>query len=300
MLPERRPVVPLSVLAACAILFGQSTLGAEPTKLREYRDIVFASTPERELVVDLFVPTDVANPPLAVYIHGGGWRSGTHKTVPVKWIADNGFALASIEYRRSQEAKFPAQIFDCKGAIRWLRANARQYGYDASRIAVVGTSAGGQLAALLGTTAGVGELEGDIGGNLDQDSSVQAIVDYFGATDFLLRAETQPQKTERPGSVAHDLFGGSVAEKPELARQASAAFFVSKDDPPLLTIHGSADPTVLINQSERIVAAYGEQDLDAALSVVPDATHSDARFFAGDVKRAVLDFLKKHFPNSNG
>ena len=116
-----------------------------------------------------------------------------------------GIAVASISYRFSQDAKFPAQIHDCKGAIRWLRAHADQYGYSADKIAVVGSSAGGMLAALLATSADLPELEGNVGGNLNYSSRVEAPVDFYGATDFILRSKTQPRNANNPGSVVHDL-----------------------------------------------------------------------------------------------
>ena len=116
-----------------------------------------------------------------MFIHGGGWKGGARSNSKLNWVAGHGYAVASIEYRFSQEALFPAQILDCKGALRWLRAHQKEYGYDASRVVVAGTSAGGHLAALTGTSGDVEDLEGDTGGNADQSSRVQGVIDYYSA-----------------------------------------------------------------------------------------------------------------------
>ncbi|MFP6765685.1 MAG: alpha/beta hydrolase, partial [Planctomycetaceae bacterium] len=159
-----------------------------------HSDIEFANVDGHSLKLDLYLP-DNQNAPLAVFIHGGSWKQGSKDRCYVSWLTDHGFAVASISYRLSGKAIFPAQIHDCKAAVRWLRANASKYGYSTNRIAVTGRSAGGHLAVLLGTTGGVRELEGNVGGNLDYSSGVDAIVDYFGAMDFIQRTKTQDRKS---------------------------------------------------------------------------------------------------------
>ena len=287
------PMKPTWIISALLAVSLQAAFSAEKDAPTGFPNIIFAKTPERELRLDVFTPKGVKQPPLIVYIHGGGWKTGDRKSLFAKSLTADGFAVASIDYRFAREAKFPAQIFDCKGAIRWLRANADRYGYDPKRIAVMGESAGGQLAVLLGTSGGVKELEGDVGGNAEQSSKVQAVVDYFGATDFVLRSRTQPAMTEVPGSVAYEYLGGAVAEKPDLARLASGAEFVSKDDPPLLAIHGDADKQVLIDQSERIVDAYKNKGLEAELMVVPGGVHAGEGYHQGDIRETVVAFLSK-------
>ncbi|MEO8615006.1 MAG: alpha/beta hydrolase [Luteolibacter sp.] len=286
------PKLCLSTLGLFVIAL-HTAVAAELGAISEFPDQVFASTPETDLRVDIFVPKGGKRPPLLLYIHGGGWKSGTRKAPFAKSLAEQGFAVASIDYRFSSQAKFPSQIFDCKGAVRWLRANASRFCYDASRVAVMGESAGGQLAVLLGTSGGEEELEGDVGGNKDQSSKVQAVVDFFGATDFLLRSRTQPAMTETPGAVAYDYLGGPVSEKKELARLASGVSFVTKDDPPLLAVHGDADQQVLIDQSERIVDAYKKKGLEAEFIVVPGGVHSGLRYHEGEIKKSVVEFLTK-------
>lgn len=211
-------------------------------------------------------------------IHGGGWRSGSRKLdiKSLDFLLENGFAVASIEYRLSHEAVFPAQIQDCKGAVRWLRAHAAEYGYDGSRIAASGASAGGHLALLLGLSAGDPQLEGDVGGNQDQSSKVSAVIDFYGPTDFLLRAEDQPGETEKETGKVFQLLGGAVRENMDLARRASPASHVSAGDPPLLVFHGTEDRKVLLNQSERLRDVCAGANVPMEFHVVEGGGHGEA------------------------
>jgi len=256
-----------------------------------YDDLTFAEVDGQALQLDLRVPQQVNNPPLAVYIHGGSWRAGSRKKPPVEWLVDEGFALASISYRFSTTATFPAQIHDCKGAIRKLRAWAGKYGYDARRIGVVGSSAGGHLAVLLGTSGDVDELEGMVGGEAEQSSRVQAVVDFYGPADFPLRSKTQPSRAEAVGSSSYGLFGGPVSKNLRLATLASGVTHASKDDPPLLIFHGDKDTTVLMDQSESLIAAYRKAGLTARLVVVPGGKHGGDEYVSGENRRRVVEFL---------
>lgn len=172
------------------------------------------------------------------------------------------------------KAIFPAQIHDCKAAVRWLRANHKTYGYSTKNLTV----AGGMLAALLGTSGEVSELEGEVGKNLDQSSKVQAVIDFYGATDFILRSKTQPIRAN---------------EKVTLAKMASAVYHVTKDDPPMLVFHGENDNIVLPNQSKRIYDTYLDMGLPIRLITVKNARHGGKKFYTGDNKRIMIDFLKK-------
>ncbi|MEZ6034982.1 MAG: alpha/beta hydrolase [Planctomycetaceae bacterium] len=158
--------------------------------VRIERDLVYAEVDGQQLTLDLYLPEGQKRAPLVVWIHGGGWRGGTKHNPPLREITKDGFALASISYRFTNKAIFPAQIHDCKGAVRWLRTNADRFGYNPDWIAVAGSSAGGHLALLMGTSGGVTALEGNVGGNLDRSSAVQAVIDYFGPSDFVLREDS--------------------------------------------------------------------------------------------------------------
>ena len=152
-----------------------------------HKGLTYAEVDGKTLKLDLYIPKGVENPPLIVYIHGGGWRKGSRAAFQLPWLVthpDGRFAVASIDYRLTDTAIFPAQIHDVKGALRWLRAHAAEYGYDAAKVGVAGTSAGGHLALLLGVTAEIPEMEGTVGGNTDKSSRVDAIANYFGPSDF--------------------------------------------------------------------------------------------------------------------
>lgn len=289
------PHLPRILALFLALLLSHSCPGrAAPAAAPTFADIVFAKVGDHELKLDLYLPKEVKKPPLVVFIHGGGWKAGSYKNCSTSWLTDRGFAVASISYRFSQVAVFPAQIHDCKGAVRWLRAHAGEYGYDTTRIGAAGTSAGGHLVLLLGTTGGIAEYEGTVGGNLDQSSAVQAVADYFGPSDFILRSENQPIKTEDPKSTVCLLLGGPVKKNLELARFASPAFQVNAGDAPLLILHGDKDATVHLDQSQRMVDVYRQTGLDVALQVVPGAGHGGAAFFSPPLREAVADFFTKH------
>jgi len=264
------------------------------------RDIEFARVDGKPLRLDLYLPKDVANPPLVVFMHGGSWRAGKRADCAMTWIVPKGFALASIDYRLSQQAVFPAQIFDCKGAVRWLRANASKYGYDARRIAIAGASAGGHLAVLLGTSGGVKELEGETGGHPEKSSQVQAIVDFYGPTDFILRAQEQPEFTDKPTGQVFQLLGHGVKEREDRAKLASGAWHVTKDDPPLLAIHGTKDTRVRPNQTQRIHDAYQAMGLESSVHLVEGAGHGGKGFDTAEVQAAVTAFLEKHLKSKSG
>ena len=267
------------------------------------RDIVYAEPGDGgdALMVDFFLPAGVERPPLVLFIHGGGWKGGSRARCQFSWLAQEGFAVASIDYRLSQEALFPAQIHDCKGALRWLRdpVRAKEYGYDAERVVVAGTSAGGHLAALLGTSGGVAELEGDMAGHKGQSSRVEGVIDYFGPTDFILRAKHQPAKTDVPEGSVYQLLGGAVGEKQALAGLASPVHHVSADDPPLLILHGENDATVYLRQSKRLLELYHDLGLEAQLHVEPGAGHG-WKMPTPVEREVVLEFLEKHLRRGGG
>src|SRR6185437_13686151 len=199
-----------------------------PAGVKMIPNIEYAAPNGYSLLLDLYLPEQVEGRlPVVVWIHGGGWEAGSRNDQIAVPLAAHGYAVASIDYRLSQVAKFPAQIDDCKAAIRWLRAHARAYSLDPNHIGVWGASAGGHLVALLGTSGDVKELEGDEG-NLDQSSRVQAVCDFCGPTD-LLQFQAQaakgpvhnPRNWDAPDSFSSRLIGGSIQENPEKAARAN-------------------------------------------------------------------------------
>jgi acetyl esterase/lipase len=260
----------------------------------------YANVDGHELAFDLYMPRGVDAPPLLIWVHGGGWARGSRDAVSTVRLVNAGYAMASVSYRLSGDAAFPAQIHDIKGAIRYLRANADRYGFDASRIGVVGVSAGAHLAALAGVTNGSVEHEGDVGGNAEVSSDVAAIVSYFGAsnlTSILDQSTPFGLNIRVPGLTA--LFGAPVEEKESLARLASPVFYVDATDPPLLLLHGDQDPQMPINQSHELQGAYEAAGLDAPFEVVHGAVHGGPGFFDDARTSLVVDFLDHHLRASH-
>ncbi len=276
----------------CIVAVGVSLMAAHADEAGQViKDIEFAVADGHSLKLDLYLPEKPQGSSLLVWIHGGGWRKGSREKCLLNWLPKHGYTVASISYRLSDVAKFPAQLHDCKAAVRWLRAHAPKYGYRTGKIAVAGASAGGHLTALMATTAGNPELEGEVGGNLGESSRVQAAVDYYGATDFVLRSRTQPSRANEKGSVVYDLLGGGANEKTALAKQASAVYHVSRDDAPLLIFHGDKDNTVLLDQSQAIVKAYQKSGSRVEIHVIGGAGHGGKLFYEGVNAQRLLTFL---------
>lgn len=274
----------LSLLAVAGV-----HLRAEEVKTVE--GVEFAKPEGVSLLLDIHIPQTAEDPPLVMFIHGGGWKAGTRKNCRIAWVVEYGYAVASVEYRLSQESLFPAQIHDCKSALRWLKANASRYGYDASRVVVAGTSAGGHLAALLGTSGEVAALEGSVTEHGDYSSRVDGFISYYGPSDFVKRSKNQPWKTDEPEGSVFKLLGGPVAENVEAARLASPAIHVTPDDPPALIFHGDKDRTVFLDQSENLEAVYQEAGLEVHLEVVQGAAHGWKR--TDREEQLVLEFLEE-------
>ena len=205
--------------------------------------------------------------------------------------------MASIQYRLSGEATFPAQVHDAKGAIRWLRANAEKYGYDPRNITVAGGSAGGHLAALVGTSGGVDPLEGSVGGNADQSSRVQAIIDFYGPTDLYYNATQESARVDTPDGPLWQLLGAKPSETPGQAKLASPVHHVTADDPPLLILHGTEDPQVHLRHSHFLRDAYAKANLPVTLIIIEGAGHGGPQFSDADRRKLILEFLRRHVAN---
>ncbi len=243
------------------------------------RDIEYASVNGNSLKLDLYLP-EAKSRPLIIWVHGGAWRAGSKKEMPLEKLVEAGYGAASVDYRLSTQAQFPAQIFDIKAALRFLRAKAATYGYDATRFAVAGDSAGGHLAALVGVTNGEKALEGDVGGNLDQSSDVRAIMSLYGASDLTtILAQSTAKGREMRVPALQLLLGGQPDEKPDLAKLASPVMHVDPYDPPLLLVHGDADPQMPPEQSHELAAAYEKAGLSVRLEIIPGAVHGGKQFY---------------------
>lgn len=257
---------------------------------RVERDIEFAVVEGHRLALDLHLPERQSGA-LVVWVHGGAWRSGSRADMPLGKLVEDGFAVASVSYRLSTVAKFPAQIHDIKAAIRFLRSEGKRLGVDASMVVVAGASAGGHLAALVGVTNGHAELEGSVGGRKDS-SNVQGIVSFFGGSDLtsILKQSTPHGLSVRVPALEL-LLGGQPAEKAELARLASPVFHIDADDPPLLLFHGDQDEQMPINQAHQLVGAYEKVGASAKLHVLYGAGHGGKVFYEPTRIEVVKSFL---------
>ncbi|MFP6901616.1 MAG: alpha/beta hydrolase fold domain-containing protein [Opitutales bacterium] len=233
-----------------------------PEGIEALRNLPYAATDNPRQSLDLFLPEkrkQDAPLPIIVYIHGGGWKNGRKESgigTLTPYLQSGSFAGASVNYRLSGESIWPTQIHDCKAAIRWLKGNAKKYGFDAERMAVWGNSAGGHLVAMLGVSGDVEALEGKLGEHLDQDSRVSCVVDFCGPTHFLSMGKFPSNiDHDAPNSPESQLLGGAVQENKKTANQASPMTYVSKDDAPTLIVHGTEDPTVPFNQAKIFHAA---------------------------------------------
>jgi acetyl esterase/lipase len=319
----RSHLLPLLTLLALAALAARI---AAQTPAPTVNDLVWATVPldgggTTQLRLDFWHATSGADrAPLAIWIHGGAWLGGSYNSAPPGLAAflNAGFAVASIQYRFSTQAIFPAQIHDVKGAVRFFRAHADEYDLDPSRFAAWGSSAGGHLVALVATSGDVAALEGTTGGNLNHSSSLEAAVDYFGPTDLLvmnLDVTTPPGSVidhDDPNSPESQLIGFDAAgqgvgvlranianpappfpEKAALIQSANPITFVDADDPPMFIAHGTVDNVVPQKQSQRLVDALAAVNVDRVYRPVVGAGHGFGSQSA-TVDAEAIAFLTEH------
>jgi acetyl esterase/lipase len=272
---------------------GPAPLPGLPEGAKVLLNIAYVSNGGDHQKLDLYLPGTGTNCPLIVWIHGGGWLAGSKEEPPGFGFVRHGFALASINYRLSQDAIFPAQLIDCKAAIRWLRAHAAENGVDPERIGVWGASAGGHLVALLGTTGGIKEF--DQGDNLGVSSRVQAVCDWFGPTDFMqLTNYPSDLKHDAPDSPESRLIGGLLAQNIEKAERANPIRYITKDDPPFLIMHGDKDPLVPWEQSQLLADALQKAGVQVAFHLVPGGGHGGAEFRKQEEVDRLFDFFVRN------
>jgi acetyl esterase/lipase len=266
-----------------------------PDDLLYQPDVVYGKGGDVDLKLDLLTPkTRTSSPrPLLVFVHGGAFRAGDKRTGLNRLVpfARDGYVCASINYRLSQQAIFPAQIQDCKCAIRYFRAHADRYGIDPNRIGVWGSSAGGHLVAMLGTAGDVESLEGN-GGWQDQSSRVQAVCDWYGPAN-LISITQQESRMDHAGPDAPEaqLIGGPIHENPDKALKASPITYVTPDDPPFLIMHGTKDPTVPFEQSRELADALQKAGVKVTFVPLKEAGHGGPQFRSDDVNARVATFF---------
>jgi len=285
-----------ALLAALALPLALLTPRAEAAPPEIRRDIVYAEVDGQKLALDLYRPGGRQRAPLIVWVHGGAWRAGTKKDMPLGKLLADGWAVASVDYRLSTVAPFPAQAHDIKAAIRFLRLKASELGITADRIAIAGSSAGGHLAAIVGVTNGDSRLEGKVG-LTGASSDVQAIVSFFGMSDFTtILQQSTPHGLSVRVPALQLLLGGQPEEKPELARLASPVFHVDAGSPPLLLIHGDQDPQAPFAQSRELESAYRKAGLRVEFVTIPGGLHGGPQFFDEERLALVRKFFGEVFP----
>jgi acetyl esterase/lipase len=265
-----------------------------PDTIKFQPDIVYGKAGDVELKLDLYLPKTEAKKPLpvVVWIHGGGWRagnksSGVGRVVP--FVESGDYAGVSVMYRLTDVTAWPGQIHDCKAAIRWIRANASKYNLDPDRIGVFGSSAGGHLVSMLGTSGDVKDVEGE-NGSSGKSSRVTCVINFCGPTDFLSFFVDNPTPEGATGPVSK-LLGGMPKEKPEIAKHASPTTYVTKDDAPFLHLHGTNDKTVPVKQAETLHEALKKAGVESTFVKIDGGGHG---FGGPEVNQRVKDFFDRH------
>jgi len=272
----------------------QPKAASVPEGVKVERDLEYAKVGDKKLLLDLYLPEKATGPlPVIVGIHGGGWANGSKAGGQGSWLARHGYAVAVINYRLSGEAIFPAQIEDCKAAVRWLRANAKKYNLAPERFGAIGHSAGGHLTSLLATTGDIKEF--DKGDNLDFSSRIQAACPISGPTDFLQMDAHAPKearlKHDAPNSPEARLIGGPIQENTAKVAKANPITYVDKNDPPFLIVHGDSDPVVPAHQAHLLHEALTEAGVETKLHLVQGAGHAVG---GREVNDLIVAFFDKH------
>jgi acetyl esterase/lipase len=272
--------------------------GGVPAGVKAQTNIPYVEKGSQSQVLDIYLPEKPSDKPLPlmIWIHGGAWMGGNQANPPALFLVNKGFAVASIQHRMSGEAKWPAQSYDCKAAVRFLRANAAKYNFDPDHFGIGGDSSGGHLAAFIGTSGDVKEMDGDLG-NSGVSSRVQAVIDWFGPTDFTAMAK----QSGRGSMIQHDdanspesmLLGGPVQQKTEAAKTANPLTYIDKNDPSFLIMHGDNDTLVPLGQSIMLAKALIDAGIEVTMKTLAGAGHEDMQFRNAENQKLMEEFLSR-------
>ena len=281
---------------------GQTTnrvLGYFPANTTLYGNVPYAKDTSKHHLLDIYLPANAKpNTPLVIWIHGGAWMLNdkyanmSYMQNTIRTIVENGYALASIDYRYSTQAIFPAQIQDCNQAIEFLYQNAEKYYLNKNRIVLVGFSAGGHLASLLALSNN-NKVKDFYGKDNKMSFKIKGVVDFYGPSDFL----AIPKNLEPAGTVKTSesiLLGDTPLQRPDLAKCASPVTYVDKNDPPFLIIHGEKDQSVPYSQSVLLSSWLKLSGIDNQVFIVKDAPHYGEMFDAEYLRKEIITFLNKH------
>ncbi|MEP6615959.1 MAG: alpha/beta hydrolase [Ginsengibacter sp.] len=264
-----------------------------------YQDIKYAGDTVKKHLLDIYLPARAKNNPLIVWIHGGAWKMNDkyadmdYMKNTVRGFIDSGFALASIEYRYSTQAVFPAQLQDCNQAIEYLYQHAAQYHINGNRIAVIGFSAGGHLASMVGlsnnnnlkefylTTAGI-------------HFKIRAVMDFYGPSDLIMLSSNPDTTINNRESPLAILLGASAIERPDLAKRASPVTYIDKNDPPFFIVQGEKDESVPNTQSRLLSSWLTIAGVKNKLIIVPNAPHYGEMFDSPAIRQQLFGFLAEY------
>ncbi len=285
----------LLLTAACGFSQSNPVMDIFPDGTILHGNLQYNSDTDPKHLLDIYLPADAKGKlPLVIFIHGGGWLSNDkysdmgYMKKTVAEIISSGFALASIDYRFSTQAVFPAQMLDCNRAISFLYDNAGKYAFDVNRFAVMGFSAGGHLASMVGLSKN-NNIDSFFMPGTTRTFSFKAVVDFYGPAELIMFPGAGDAKS--PEAL---LIGAAPLDRPDLARAASPVTYVDKNDPPFIIIHGEKDELVSPDQSRLLSSWLTLAGVQNELIIVQDAPHFGAMFDADEIRKKVIDFLTQN------
>jgi acetyl esterase/lipase len=291
-------LIAILVLMQPMFVFGQKPnpyVNVFPTGTVIHDNVPYNNDADPRHLLDLYLPANAQGKvPLVIFVHGGGWISNDkyadmgYMKKTIAEIVSSGFALASIDYRLATQAVFPALIQDCNRAASFLYDNANKYGLDRTRFAVMGFSAGGHLASLMGLAQN-NNVASFYLPNTTKAFRFKAVVDFYGPSEL-----TSLKSSEDPKSPEAVLIGAAPLARPDLAKVASPVTYVDKNDPPFLILHGEKDNIVPNQQSKLLHGWLQVVGVPSELIIVKDAPHFGAMYDVDDIRNRVIGFLKKH------
>lgn len=294
------------LVVALFMIVAHVTLAQIPQHIRDifpegtvfHQNVPYADDTLKKHTLDIYLPKGPAvKRALIVWIHGGAWNHNDkyadmgYMTQTVKGFVENGYAFASIDYRHSTTKIFPAQIQDCSQGLEFLFASADKYGIDKSRIALIGFSAGGHLASVLGLSLN-NRVKDFYPAGTQPLYKLKAIIDFYGPSDLLMMSARQdPENTTDP---IYQLLGDAAVKRPDLARKASPVTYVDKNDPPFFIVNGEKDESVPFQQSVLLKSALDLVGVKNELTIVKDAPHYGKMFDVEEIRSKLFQFLKTH------
>jgi acetyl esterase/lipase len=294
----------IGLIVVIILLKSQSLIG-QPEHIKKlfpagtifHQNIAYAGDTLKKHLLDIYLPpTSKSKMPLVIWVHGGGWMHNdkyadmSYMGNTIKAIIENGYALASIDYRQSTQAIFPAQILDCNQAVEFLHKNASQYNIDKDRFILLGFSAGGHLASLQGLSLN-NNVADFYPGKQKPSFKIKAVIDFYGPSDFLLFYGIGI--AGKDDSPIGKLLGVSPLVRPDVSKKASPATYVDKDDPPFFIVHGEKDDGVPTAQSYLLKAWLDISKVKSELTIVKDAPHYGEMFDQKEVRDKLIMFLKQ-------